>query len=65
MCIRLYAYSVCIFCVREHTECLCNYADVCSCVVCVCVPHWWMPPRHSTLDLLANSVSSQPFKSSQ
>ena len=26
--------------------------------------HWWMP-RHSTLDLLANSVSSQPFKSSQ
>jgi len=24
--------------------------------------HWWMP-RHSTLDLLANSVSSQPFKS--
>ena len=24
--------------------------------------YWWMP-RHSTLDLLANSVSSQPFKS--
>ena len=28
------------------------------------MPHWWMP-HHSTLDLLANSVSSQLFKSSQ
>ena len=28
------------------------------------MPHWWMP-RHSTLDLLANSVSSRPFKSNQ
>ena len=60
------------FCVNiAFFRCRMHFSHIAAVTICKTatpikqvIPHWWMP-CHSTRDLLANSVSPQPFKSSQ